>query len=117
MWVSECRKEVTFYRDTSNALISPLTALVIYTYLGILFHGLGLKSTAASDANQHYALSCWVTQSWHAEHRADVRSAGCRCHYRGRLASNGVVFDSSYEKGRPLSFKVRDVVLNHQTLE
>jgi hypothetical protein len=28
-----------------------------------------------------------------------------RCHYTGRLASN-VVFDSSYERGRPLTFKV-----------
>jgi hypothetical protein len=30
----------------------------------------------------------------------------CRCHYTGRLASNNVVFDSSYERGRPLTFKV-----------
>ncbi|KAK9837432.1 hypothetical protein WJX81_002092 [Elliptochloris bilobata] len=29
-----------------------------------------------------------------------------RCHYRGRLASNNAVFDSSYERGRPLTFKV-----------
>jgi len=29
------------------------------------------------------------------------------CHYTGRLASNGKVFDSSYERGRPLTFKVR----------
>lgn len=29
-----------------------------------------------------------------------------RCHYTGRLASNGRVFDSSYERGRPLSFKI-----------
>jgi len=29
-----------------------------------------------------------------------------RCHYTGRLASNGRVFDSSYERGRPLTFKV-----------
>ena len=28
-----------------------------------------------------------------------------RCHYRGRLASNNAVFDSSYERGRPLTFK------------
>ncbi len=31
----------------------------------------------------------------------------CRCHYKGRLASNNAVFDSSYERGRPLTFKVR----------
>lgn len=30
-----------------------------------------------------------------------------RCHYTGRLASNGKVFDSSYTRGRPLTFKVR----------
>ena len=30
----------------------------------------------------------------------------CRCHYKGRLASNNTVFDSSYERGRPLTFKV-----------
>lgn len=29
-----------------------------------------------------------------------------RCHYRGRLASNQAVFDSSYERGRPLTFTV-----------
>lgn len=29
-----------------------------------------------------------------------------RCHYRGRLASTNAVFDSSYERGRPLTFKV-----------
>jgi hypothetical protein len=29
-----------------------------------------------------------------------------RCHYTGRLASNNRVFDSSYERGRPLTFKV-----------
>lgn len=29
-----------------------------------------------------------------------------RCHYKGRLASNNAVFDSSYERGRPLSFKI-----------
>jgi FKBP-type peptidyl-prolyl cis-trans isomerase len=35
-----------------------------------------------------------------------------RCHYTGRLASNGRVFDSSYERGRPLTFKigVREVI-------
>lgn len=35
-----------------------------------------------------------------------------RCHYTGRLASNGRVFDSSYERRRPLSFKigVREVI-------
>jgi hypothetical protein len=30
-----------------------------------------------------------------------------RAHYSGKLASNGAVFDSSYERGRPLSFNVR----------
>eukprot|EP00884_Botryococcus_braunii_P018912 jgi/Botrbrau1/5704/Bobra.0071s0037.1 len=29
-----------------------------------------------------------------------------RCHYTGKLASNGEVFDSSYERRRPLTFKV-----------
>ena len=29
-----------------------------------------------------------------------------RCHYKGRLASNNAMFDSSYERGRPLSFKI-----------
>jgi peptidylprolyl isomerase len=35
-----------------------------------------------------------------------------RCHYSGRLVSNGRVFDSSYERGRPLTFKVgvREVI-------
>lgn len=35
-----------------------------------------------------------------------------RCHYTGRLASNGRVFDSSYERRRPLTFKVgvREVI-------
>ena len=29
-----------------------------------------------------------------------------RCHYKGKLASNNAMFDSSYERGRPLSFKI-----------
>jgi peptidylprolyl isomerase len=29
-----------------------------------------------------------------------------RAHYTGRLVSNGRVFDSSYERGRPLQFKI-----------
>mmetsp|Transcript_20670 Transcript_20670/g.24842 ORF Transcript_20670/g.24842 Transcript_20670/m.24842 type:complete len:240 (+) Transcript_20670:52-771(+) len=35
-----------------------------------------------------------------------------RAHYTGRLADNGRQFDSSYERGRPLSFKVgvREVI-------
>ena len=36
----------------------------------------------------------------------DVSSCCCRCHYTGKLASNNRVFDSSYERGRPLTFKV-----------
>jgi len=37
---------------------------------------------------------------------APVKGALIRCHYTGRLASNGRVFDSSYERGRPLTFKI-----------
>ncbi len=33
-------------------------------------------------------------------------AAGRRCHYTGRLATTGAVFDSSYGR-RPLTFKVR----------
>lgn len=29
-----------------------------------------------------------------------------RAHYTGRLVSNGRVFDSSYERGRPLTFRI-----------
>lgn len=41
-----------------------------------------------------------------------AKGALIRCHYTGRLASNNVVFDSSYERGRPLTFKVgvREVI-------
>ena len=42
---------------------------------------------------------------WTAKARADARLSS-RCHYKGRLASNNAIFDSSYERGRPLSFKV-----------
>lgn len=35
-----------------------------------------------------------------------VKGSLIRCHYTGRLASNGRVFDSSYERGRPLTFKI-----------
>ncbi|GAX84965.1 hypothetical protein CEUSTIGMA_g12386.t1 [Chlamydomonas eustigma] len=35
-----------------------------------------------------------------------VKGALIRCHYTGRLKSNGKVFDSSYERGRPLTFKI-----------
>lgn len=34
-----------------------------------------------------------------------AKGALIRCHYTGRL-ENGRVFDSSYERGRPLSFKI-----------
>ncbi|KIZ01189.1 FKBP-type peptidyl-prolyl cis-trans isomerase [Monoraphidium neglectum] len=41
-----------------------------------------------------------------------VKGALIRAHYTGRLASNGKVFDSSYTRGRPLTFKVgaREVI-------
>ena len=35
-----------------------------------------------------------------------VKGARIRCHYRGKLASNGKQFDSSYDRGRPLPFQV-----------
>eukprot|EP00879_Flechtneria_rotunda_P009280 GHRR01009715.1.p1 GENE.GHRR01009715.1~~GHRR01009715.1.p1 ORF type:complete len:196 (+),score=68.69 GHRR01009715.1:749-1336(+) len=35
-----------------------------------------------------------------------VKGSLIRCHYTGRLASNNRVFDSSYERGRPLTFKI-----------
>jgi FKBP-type peptidyl-prolyl cis-trans isomerase len=41
------------------------------------------------------------------EGKVPVAGSIIRCHYTGRLASNNRVFDSSYERGRPLSFKVR----------
>ncbi|PNW72257.1 hypothetical protein CHLRE_16g675550v5 [Chlamydomonas reinhardtii] len=36
---------------------------------------------------------------------APVKGSTIRCHYNGRL-TNGKVFDSSYERGRPLSFQI-----------
>eukprot|EP00873_Tetraselmis_striata_P003602 jgi/Tetstr1/423866/TSEL_014490.t1 len=41
-----------------------------------------------------------------------VKGALIRCHYTGRLASNNSVFDSSYNRGLPLQFKVgvREVI-------
>lgn len=41
-----------------------------------------------------------------------VKGALIRCHYSGQLASNGKVFDSSYQRGRPLTFKIgaREVI-------
>eukprot|EP00195_Chlamydomonas_chlamydogama_P008685 CAMPEP_0202893448 /NCGR_PEP_ID=MMETSP1392-20130828/3033_1 /ASSEMBLY_ACC=CAM_ASM_000868 /TAXON_ID=225041 /ORGANISM="Chlamydomonas chlamydogama, Strain SAG 11-48b" /LENGTH=196 /DNA_ID=CAMNT_0049577785 /DNA_START=47 /DNA_END=637 /DNA_ORIENTATION=+ len=35
-----------------------------------------------------------------------AKGARIRCHYTGRLASNGAVFDSSYERRQPLSFSI-----------
>ncbi|GMH35124.1 hypothetical protein BSKO_02992 [Bryopsis sp. KO-2023] len=35
-----------------------------------------------------------------------VQGSMIRAHYTGRLESNGKVFDSSYERGRPLQFKI-----------
>ncbi|GAB4820152.1 hypothetical protein N2152v2_007198 [Parachlorella kessleri] len=42
------------------------------------------------------------------EGTGDSPAAGSmiRAHYTGRLASNNAVFDSSYERGRPLNFKI-----------
>ncbi|KAI7841184.1 hypothetical protein COHA_005150 [Chlorella ohadii] len=37
---------------------------------------------------------------------APAQGARIRAHYTGRLQSNGVVFDSSYERGRPLIFQI-----------
>ncbi|KAG2434093.1 hypothetical protein HXX76_007820 [Chlamydomonas incerta] len=36
---------------------------------------------------------------------APVKGSTIRCHYNGRL-TNGTVFDSSYQRGRPLSFQI-----------
>jgi FKBP-type peptidyl-prolyl cis-trans isomerase len=33
-----------------------------------------------------------------------------RAHYTGRLASNGAVFDSSFERGKPLTFSKGQVI-------
>ncbi|GBF90284.1 FKBP-type peptidyl-prolyl cis-trans isomerase [Raphidocelis subcapitata] len=46
------------------------------------------------------------------EGKSPVAGALVRAHYTGRLASNGKVFDSSYTRGRPLTFKVgaREVI-------
>lgn len=44
--------------------------------------------------------------------REPAKGSLIRAHYTGRLASNGRVFDSSYDRGRPLTFKVgvREVI-------
>ncbi|CAL8471891.1 g11433 [Coccomyxa elongata] len=44
--------------------------------------------------------------------KSPAKGSLIRCHYKGRLASNNAVFDSSYERGRPLTFKVgvREVI-------
>ena len=39
-------------------------------------------------------------------HHMACNNAHGRCHYTGRLSSNGQVFDSSYERRRPLSFTI-----------
>lgn len=39
-------------------------------------------------------------------HQMACDKAHGRCHYTGRLSSNGQVFDSSYERRRPLSFTI-----------
>ena len=41
---------------------------------------------------------------------AAVPTAPVRAHYTGRLAANGVVFDSSFERGRPLTFSKGQVI-------
>ncbi|CAK0783232.1 hypothetical protein CVIRNUC_006431 [Coccomyxa viridis] len=38
--------------------------------------------------------------------KTPAKGALIRCHYKGRLASNNAIFDSSYDRGRPLSFKI-----------
>ncbi|KAK9844414.1 hypothetical protein WJX74_002168 [Apatococcus lobatus] len=38
--------------------------------------------------------------------KSPTKGASIKAHYTGRLASNGAVFDSSYERRRPLTFKV-----------
>ena len=64
---------------------------------------------AAADAACEYATAPSGLQF------CDVREGGgasppagamIRAHYEGRLDSNGAVFDSSYDRGRPLSFKI-----------
>ncbi len=55
----------------------------------------------SSSMEQGVACCCCCTQT-------DDRCAPNthRAHYTGRLASTGTKFDSSYDRGRPLSFKV-----------
>ncbi len=37
--------------------------------------------------------------------KSPAKGASIKAHYTGRLASNGAVFDSSYERRKPLTFK------------
>ena len=75
------------------------------------------------------AVNCRVndlrSHDWYVRHPEQKPCSGelmqvvsGRCHYTGRLASNNAVFDSSYERGRPLSFKigVRQVIAGEGAL-
>jgi peptidylprolyl isomerase len=56
-----------------------------------------------------FQACCHVSAVYDMASRAylpTLRLALRRAHYAGRLQSNGVQFDSSYDRGRPLTFKV-----------
>jgi len=77
--------------------------------------GLGLRAGPARAADAAAADTCSYSTldngvQWCdlkvGEGPSPVAGAMIRAHYRGQLASNGKEFDSSYARGRPLSFPV-----------
>jgi FKBP-type peptidyl-prolyl cis-trans isomerase len=57
-----------------------------------------IASLQAAQQPLHF-IPCTITGN-------TARQCACRAHYAGKLESNGQQFDSSYDRGRPLTFKV-----------
>jgi hypothetical protein len=98
-------------RQAAQAAPTPLDRRTLLLGASALLAGAAVQQSqpAVADEVQEYQTAPnglqWV-DSVEGSGEAPVKGARIRAHYRGRLQSNGAVFDSSYERGKPLIFQV-----------
>ncbi|PRW32874.1 FKBP-type peptidyl-prolyl cis-trans isomerase [Chlorella sorokiniana] len=82
----------------------------LLTAAGAVLAGAALQQGQAAQADdcefQTAASGMQYCDLAEGSGEAPVPGARIRAHYTGRLQSNGVVFDSSYQRGRPLIFQI-----------
>mmetsp|Transcript_11148 Transcript_11148/g.26466 ORF Transcript_11148/g.26466 Transcript_11148/m.26466 type:complete len:206 (-) Transcript_11148:47-664(-) len=94
-------KPVLFRRTVLHSLFSGAVTLGSQSFAGV--------ASAASNSCTEFSVGEGGLQycdSIIGEGNSPVKGALIRCHYTGRLAANNAVFDSSYNRGIPLTFKV-----------